>query len=129
VSIWKVQQREIGYPHGECVRASYASLLRRPLESVPRLDPAHVASRGITQRDAEREWLDMLGLDLKIVPTKTMLPPRRYHMISTLVQSDTNQGILSHRVVGRGGKLVWDPHPGGSDFVGINHYIFLVRAR
>ena len=47
-----VTQRTTGNPHGECVRASYATLLSLPIELVPALDPGSLLPG---KRQAARE--------------------------------------------------------------------------
>lgn len=105
------QSRE-GWPLGDCVRASYATILDLPLEAVPRFDPAILG--GEEQRDKERRWLSSLGLTLvEISSAPDELPnevlgliPPGLHLISGI--SPRN---LGHRCVGMGGRVVWDPHP------------------
>jgi len=140
-SIWRVYQTKFGYPEGDCVRASYASLLRKPLEEIPRFDPATLRSKisFITfgslnqehrQKDAERRWLNELGYDLVIIPAedKPKIHPSHYHLMSTTAMSP--QGPIGHRVVGRGGKLAFDPHPpNGLPIMKVNSFLFVVPLR
>lgn len=106
------QQRE-GYPYGDCVRASYATLLDLPLAAIPRFDPA-VLRPGESQRARERRWLATLGLELVELSTAPdalsqdvlgLMPPVP-HLISGL----SPRGF-GHRCVGYGGRIAWDPHP------------------
>lgn len=105
------QSRE-GWPHGDCVRASYATLLDLPLSAVPRFDPAVLG--GEEQHDRERRWLRSIGFTLvEISSAPDELPeevlgmiPRGLHLISGI--SPRN---LGHRCVGMDGRVVWDPHP------------------
>lgn len=119
-------QPHIGHPFGECVRTSYASMLDLPLSSVPRFDPGTRTERD--QTVAERRWLRSRGLDLVIVRassnSKTPLVPRDFdHMLS--LRTKCGNG---HRTVGRGGRLLWDPHPGGARVTGLKAYYFVVPA-
>ncbi len=120
-----IVQPTTGWPNGECVRASYASLLDWPIDRVPRFDPGTLD--GKNQIAAERRWLGTLGLDLVIVPGDAgpTLPENLPHLISV----STTRGPHGHRVVGRGGKLAWDPHPGGSVVTKIRAFYFLVPRR
>lgn len=109
-----VQTRE-GWPLGDCVRASYATLFDLPLSAVPRFDPAVLG--GEDQRDRERRWLRSLGFRLiEITSAPDELPadilglvPPGLHLISGL----SPRGF-GHRCVGAGGRVVWDPHPSGA---------------
>lgn len=105
------QSRE-GYPYGDCVRASYATILDLPLEAVPRFDPAVLG--GEEQRDRERRWLASIGLTLveissdpEALPSAVLgLIPPGLHLISGI-----SPRKLGHRCVGMNGRVVWDPHP------------------
>jgi hypothetical protein len=107
-----VTQRTVGFPNGECVRASYATLLGIPIESIPRLDPG---AWGDAQHSAERAWLRSVGYTLReiAVDPPNELPddflaamPETYHLMSGI--SPRGNG---HRVVGYAGRVAWDPHP------------------
>lgn len=116
-----ITQRAQGYPHGDCVRAAYASLLGLPLEVVPRFDPASLRP-GEDQAERESAWLASLSLpwapyglrlDETAVAPEENLPqhvldetPPIEHLMSGL----SPRGLY-HRVVGWGGRLLWDPHP------------------
>lgn len=139
-----VTQRIVGYPFGECVRASYASILELPIEQVPRMDPAAFRKEGYkTQLDMERAWLDSIGFDLigiqagplgvvalgqgdgniKRSLSKAVLGAIEpsYHLISGL----SPRGF-GHRCVGFGGKLAWDPHPTHAGLLSIHAISFLI---
>lgn len=118
-------QRIEGYPYGECVRASYASLLDLPIEAVPRFDPGALLP-GEQQADREREWLGMLGLDLLEVPPAAAraVPPAAladYHLISGI----SPRG-LGHRCVGLLGRVAWDPHPSRAGLLTVTSLGFVV---
>lgn len=124
-----VTQRVEGYPLGECVRASYATILGLPIELVPRFDPGSLLP-GEEQRTREREWLAMIGLDLVELPPEpaAALPqdvlddvPPIYHLLSGI----SPRGF-GHRCVGFGGQLAWDPHPSRAGLTTINSLGFLV---
>lgn len=124
-----VTQKQVGYPKGECVRASYASILGLPLEGVPRLDPEVSHAAGIPQRVYERDFLRGIGLMLveMYMATEDPLPkaflanaPKIYHLLSGL--SERN---LFHRCVGFGGKVAFDPHPSRAGLVTVNAIGFL----
>lgn len=112
-------QSHEGYPYGDCVRASYATLLDLPVEAVPRFDPA-VLTPGEAQRTRERRWLATLGLELfEISTAPKRLPdevlngiPEIPHLISGL----SPRGF-GHRCVGIGGRIAWDPHPSRAGLV------------
>lgn len=122
-------QRIEGFPFGECVRASYATILDLPLRLVPRLDPGGLWP-GEDQRAREREWLSMIGLDLIEIPPAPMgdLPqevldevPQVYHLIS----GRSPRGF-GHRCVGYGGRIAWDPHPSRAGLISVTSVEFLV---
>ena len=108
-------QRTEGWPDGECVRASYSSILGIPIEAVPRLDPGASMRAGQDQGDRERAWLASIGLGLVefgVEPPDELSQeildcvPEVPHLMSGL----SPRGF-GHRCVGIGGKLAWDPHP------------------
>ena len=126
---WEMFQPVYGYPHGECVRTSYACLLELPLEAVPKLDPYTIGNGPVAQREAERAWLRKLGYDLLVVPhvegkEPPDIPPDLKHLMT--VYSSYNGNTFKHRVVGQGGKVLWDPHPKDNKLVGVDAYCFLV---
>ncbi len=110
-----VTQRTVGWPEGECVRASHATILDMDIDDVPPLDPATADMIGVDQDRLEREWLASIGLGLIeiSVPPDQSIPdevlgcmPEVPHFMSGI--SPRGHG---HRVVGVGGRVVWDPHP------------------
>lgn len=119
-------QTVTGYPNGDCVRASYASLFRIPLEEVPRFDPGVLAGR--KQTDVERRWLRQQGYDLVIVPysdkVKALVPEDLRHLIACYSPRMPGKG---HRVVGRGGKIEFDPHPSQDPITRIRAFYFVTR--
>lgn len=121
VGVRPVTQRTTGWPNGECVRAAYAAILHLPIEDVPRFDPADLRP-GEEQMGRERTWLASLQLpgaprgfllrEIKVPPEETLpaevldAVPEIEHLMSGL----SLRGHY-HRVVGRGGRVIWDPHP------------------
>jgi hypothetical protein len=111
-----VTQSREGFPGGDCVRASWATLLGLDLEDIPPLDPGTAMSLGVEQGDLERAWLASIGLDLveiKVGPDDELpeevlgcVPDGVAHLMSGI----SPRGF-GHRCVGVGGQLVWDPHP------------------
>lgn len=115
-----VEQTELGYPRGNCVRAAWASLLGVPLAVVPDFSPHALGDR--VQIAAERAWVRTLGYDLVVVPDVAIdVPPDVCHMVSGL----SPRGF-GHRCVGRGGEVVWDPHPSHQGLVEVWSRAFLV---
>lgn len=115
IGITPTTQRVTGYPYGDCVRASYATILEVPIESVPRFDPGLTHALGQDQGDRERAWLATLGfnlVELSCDPYDTLSEeilagiPEVPHLMSGI----SPRGF-GHRVVGIGGQVVWDPHP------------------
>lgn len=125
----KVLQEKTGYPHGSCVQTSYASLLELPLSEVPKFDVASLAGRD--QIETERKWLNSRGLDLIIVqpPSEVFLPPNLYHLISVETKKSPAGSELGHRVVGRGGKIVWNGNPKSGPVTKIKAYLFVVPLK
>lgn len=116
-------QRIEGSPYGECVRASYASLLELPLALVPRLDPGALLP-GETQGDRQRNWLAMLGLSLLELPATPQVlaaAPPVYHLLG----GRSPRGFL-HQCVGYGGRLAWDPHPSRAGLTSLTSLGFVV---
>jgi hypothetical protein len=110
-----VTQTHEGWPHGNCVQASYATLLGVPLNAIPPLDPGTCEIFGEEQGNRERAWLASIGYDLMELqaPLGGALPqalldcmPEEPHLMSGM----SKRGF-GHRCVGVAGRLVWDPHP------------------
>jgi hypothetical protein len=112
IGLTPTTQRVEGFPYGECVRASYAAILDRPIEMIPRFDPAVLG--GEAQIDRERRWLRSIGLDLQEIFVPPGLAPSALPQvvppIEHLVSGLSPRGF-GHRCVGFGGRVVWDPHP------------------
>jgi hypothetical protein len=106
------QTRE-GYPFGDCVRASYATLLGLPLSAVPRFDPAVLG--GEDQRDRERRWLRSIGFTLVEISSAPDELPDAFRSVNGphLISGISPRGF-GHRCVGLDGNLIWDPHPSHS---------------
>ena len=118
-----VEQTKFSWPVGDCVRAAWATILGLPFEEVPDFSPGVLGS-GSDQLQMEREWIRTLGFDLVVVPAGSDpvdVPDDVCHLISGL----SPRGF-GHRCVGRGGKLVWDPHPSHLGLDELWSYTFLV---
>lgn len=122
-------QRVTGWPYGECVRASYATLLGIPIDHIPRLDPGSLRE-GEEQGDRERAWLASIGYGLVEIttdPDDTMpdivlgCVPEVYHLMSGI----SPRGF-GHRCVGFAGRVAWDPHPSRAGLSSIYSIGFLV---
>lgn len=118
-----LEQTELGFPRGNCVRAAWSSLLGVPLSSVPDFSPAAIG-KGTDQLEEERQWVRGLGFDLVVVPA-TGDPPNIPEHVVCLISGLSPRGF-GHRCVGIGGKLVWDPHPSHLGLVEVWSYMFLV---
>jgi hypothetical protein len=110
-----VTQTREGFPRGDCVRASYATLLGISLEEVPPLDPGAAMTFGVEQGDLERAWLASIGYDLVeiAVAPDDELPEEVLGCVPDVahLMSGISPRGFGHRCVGVGGRLVWDPHP------------------
>jgi len=80
----------------DCVRASVASVLGLPLCAVPELPEDD------RQYDRLAEWLACHGLSLREVAPGTA---RGYSLLSGV-----SPRLVRHSVVGRGGRVLFDPH-------------------
>ena len=117
-----VEQTELGWPHGNCVAAAWGSLLGIPIEQVPYFDPGHIGDAN--QIELERQWIRRFGYDVIVVSAggdPPNIPAHVYHLMSGL----SPRGF-GHRCVGRGGRLVWDPHPSHLGLLEVWSYTFLV---
>lgn len=117
-----VDQTAFEYPYGNCVRAAWASLLGIPMSRVPDFDPGHLGDRD--QIEAERAWVRSLGHDLVVVSARGDRPDVPAH-VCHLVSGLSPRGY-GHRCVGRGGEVVWDPHPSHLGLLEVWSYTFLV---
>ena len=131
VGLTPTTQRVEGYPYGECVRASYATLLDLPIELVPRFDPGALLP-GEPQAARERTFVALLGATLGVPLALVESPPvplaripadvrAGYHLISGI----SPRGF-GHRCVGLHGRVVWDPHPSRAGLSSITSVGFLV---
>lgn len=116
-----VTQTREGFPGGDCVRASYATLLGISLEEVPPLDPGFAMRLGVEQGDLERAWLASIGLDLVeiAVDHESELPEEVLGCVPEVphLMSGISPRGFGHRCVGVGGQIVWDPHPSRAGLV------------
>lgn len=125
-------QRVVGWPYGECVRASYATILGVDIERVPRFDPG--ALGGEDQTVHERQWLASIGFDLIEFSTdpEDELPEEmldEVHETMPTVQhlmSGISPRGYGHRCVGIGGRVAFDPHPSRAGLVTVYAIGFLV---
>ena len=128
-----VTQRVYGFPHGDCVRSSLATILGLPYESIPRLDPGAMRP-GEEQGDRERAWLSSIGLNLieiKTDPDKN-LPQEVLDCVPrdmTHLMSGISPRGFGHRCVGVGGQLAFDPHPSRAGLVTVYSIGILVPLR
>lgn len=117
-----VTQTRFGWPGGNCVAASYATILGMPIDAVPRFDPGSGAI-GEEQGRRERAWLRSIGLGLVEISTDPeeslsqevldCIPP-----IEHLMSGISPRGY-GHRVVGIGGRVAFDPHPSRAGLVSV----------
>lgn len=116
-----VTQRVTGFPFGECVRASYATLLGIPIDAVPPLDPGTSARMGQEQGNREREWLASIGLGLVEISVNPPdeLPEEVLACVPEVphLMSGISPRGFGHRCVGIGGRLAFDPHPSRAGLV------------
>lgn len=123
-------QRIEGWPNGECVRAAYATILGVPIDRIPRLDPGAAMAEGQDQGDREREWLASIGLGLVEIsaPADEGLPDEVLECVPEVphLMSGISPRGFGHRVVGCGGKLLFDPHPSRDGLVTVYSIGFLV---
>jgi hypothetical protein len=125
-----VTQRVFGWPNGECVRASYATILGLSIEDVPRLDPGAAALSGQEQADRERAWLASIGLGLvefSTAPDKGLPQELLYGVpnVPHLMSGISPRGY-GHRCVGVGGRVAFDPHPSRAGLTTVYAIGFLV---
>lgn len=118
-------QRIEGHPFGECVRASYATILDLPIDQVPRFDPGALA-RGEQQGARERAWLALLGLDLLEVPPASLAAVPRALLGGPHLMSGLSPRGFGHRCVGLRGRVLWDPHPSRAGLTSVWSVGFLV---
>lgn len=106
-----VDQTKLGVPDGNCFPACLASILERPLETIPEF-------KGEEWQARYADWLRELGLSLITIRLpdgieNSNAEARRYYLPGyciLAVQSPRLDGHL-HAVVARDGEIVHDPHP------------------
>lgn len=113
-----------GAGFGNCVQASWASILEVPLNHVPNFSE-DARPQGTDQYEEECKFARSIGLDL--IPTIGPQLPRGMEDTLHFGRGISPRGF-GHRVVMRGHQLVHDPHPAGG---GVELYgrIFLVPRR
>jgi hypothetical protein len=125
-----VTQRVFGWPNGECVRASYATILGLPIEAIPRLDPGAAALVGQEQAERERAWLASIGLGLYEIasPPDKELPREMLYSVPQVphLMSGVSPRGYGHRCVGVGGRVAFDPHPSRAGLTTVYAIGFLV---
>ena len=112
-------QRVEGWPLGECVRASYATIFDKNIDDIPRFDPGYLNGRD--QRTAERNWLATMGYELEEITTSAddQLPQEVLDSVPPclhLISGRSPRGF-GHRCVGWRGQVVHDPHPSRAGLV------------
>lgn len=105
--------------YGDCHRTAIACLLDMPRDSVPNFGEHYGSVEKFYK--AEREFLESVGLAKvsvvyqgtldQVLTTMGAVNPGAYYILG-----GTSKSGFGHSVIGRGGKIVWDPHP---DEVGI----------
>ena len=118
-----------GWPEGECVRASAATILGLPLESVPRLDPLAASLRGKSQPELERDFYRSQGYNLVLIEAEPpdVIPDdvlASLPSVPHLMSGESPRGTM-HRVVACGGRTIWDPHPSREGLVSVHSVGFL----
>lgn len=119
VTQWFLAGREDGIP-GDCVRAAVASLLDLDPAKVPHFtcqDDVRVWHYALLGFAAEHGWV----VDRRAVKTEGELLPE-----FGLAIGPSPRGV-SHAVVVRSGKVVWDPHPSREGLVDIQQVIEFTR--
>jgi len=124
IGVAPVTQQVTGWPHGDCVRASYAAIFEVPLEAIPQFDPATADAVGKEQGDLERAWLASIGYDLVEISTdhpEKNLPQSLLDCMPEVphLMSGISPRGFGHRCVGIGGQLVFDPHPSRAGLVSV----------
>ncbi len=102
--------------NGNCVAACLASIFELPLEECP---SAH------THWEDVRAWLRNRGLAMMtilVVGRESDGIPDVYHIIGGI-----GGGGFGHAVVGRGGKMVHDPHPSRAGLLEVEDFTFFLR--
>ena len=120
-------------PRGNCWQTAVACILEVDPTNMP--DQVDCAVAGHSYASVLSAYLakhHRLGEHLVCAPEMSVLivPDHVWHVMSgrTLRTTDTN-GWMTHAVVGRGGKFVWDPHPSRAGLVQLNHIRLLLPCQ
>lgn len=98
-----VYQTRFGEPDGNCLEACIASIFE--LDEIPWF------GRRADWYDNYQDFMAEFGLQVltvEIEPVKELWTPTGYHIIS-----GTGLRGIEHSVVGRAGRAIHDPYPGG----------------
>jgi hypothetical protein len=110
-----VYQNILTPPKGNCVAACVASILEIPLETVPNFNDYP------DWWEALNWFLGLYGLyavDVTIPPGREWFVCRGYHLIN----GQSPRFDCLHAVVGKDGRMVHDPFPGGTGLKSIELY-------
>ena len=105
-----VDQTKFGYPDGNCMSASLASVLQLPLEEVPDL--------------ATPDWISVLAAFLEQYGLCPLVSPVPVDGLSIACGLGP-RGHL-HAVVSEGDEVAHDPHPDRTGLLNVHHYVALV---
>jgi hypothetical protein len=105
----------------DCWRASLASILELPYEEVPETGPIE------GWYEETREWLKKFGVDyMEMIFTDNTDPESRLRGYHIIVGDSPRLTGIKHAVVGRDGRMIWDPCPDGLGVEGTKQFGFFI---
>lgn len=118
-SMIPVDQTLFGDGKGNCFAACLASVLEVSLDSVPNF----CVDNPSNYLEATNGWLAQFGLGMMIVDVRPQREgnidcPDAYHLMS----GPSPRGKFHHSVVGKGGKMVHDPHHSRAGLARLHHF-------
>jgi hypothetical protein len=96
-----VQQKVLGPPGGDCLRACVASILELDIDELPNF-------HGDGWWDRWVAWGEARGLDFCCYAPEDLPPEAEYWIAGP---DSPRIPDVKHAVVVNGGEIVWDPHP------------------
>lgn len=118
----EVEQTILG-KEGNCFSACLASLLEIKIEDVPYLNEDNWI---VNTNKFLMENYNSYYMEFDVLPSNCPFKLKGYHIINGLSPRSEGFPRLYHAVIGKDGKMVFDPHPSKDGLQNINGYGILI---